>query len=360
MRKQILLFLTIMSVSFSKAQISIGANSVGKLEKFKPEVFKNFKNTTTIFVLSNAYDKASYDAILKDSWNITPYEIVSPNDFDFRNYLTDKYSFAHLRSYTNEGSSTFFIHSNIDFYMLDLKEINEKIEKVKDDQEKFVKLIIKNKINVGSILLHTNTEMLARANKNFGSGGGFALVSKSPEFYAYSKKTGNEKLSDYKKEMIDLVYDKNSFNNLTLGLLKNNLQQINNSISKEEFVWAYGESKSTEIKKLKTATLYLSENLKTRYNPNKFRDEEWKTGELEKIVSKYKYTKEFISQAELDQKIKNAEDFFYLRLVKVNSEKFVEVVNGKSGEVVYHNYETGMSEYNIKEKDFENLNKAIL
>lgn len=360
MNKKLILAVLLFIFSLSKAQVSIGASENGKLEKFDKEVFQKFKNTTTIFILSNIYDKESYETLLKEVWTITPYQIVSPTDFDYRNFLTDKFSFAHLRSYCEAPGTSFYLKSLIDFYYLDLEKINKKLQKVINKQEKFVELILDNKINVGAIKLSVSTEVIDKANKNFGSGGGISILSKSPEYSAYSLKTGDEKLSNYRKEMIDLIYNKNSLPSFTLGFFKNNLKQVNELIKKEQFLWLYDDFKTAEIKNLAKQILFLSESLKTRYNPNKFRDEDWKAGALEEIISKYKYKTQFVSQNDLDTKIKSGEEIYYLRCVRVNSEKFFEVVNAKSGDVIYHLYKSGLSEYNIKEKDFEELNKAIL
>lgn len=354
------------AVSLSIAQVSIGASENGKLEKFDKEVFQSFKNTTTIFILSNIYDKESYETLLKEVWTITPYQIVSPSDFDYRDYLTDKFSFAHLRSYAINGS-TFHLKNIIDFYMIDLKKVNKKLDKIKDKQRKFIDLILDNKINVGAIKLSASTEMLTKVEGESRS----EIFSRPPSstssmgystelFSVYSIKTKDEKLSNFDKEMIELVYNKNSLPSLTIGILKNNLQQVNKLVQKEEFLWLYDDFKTSEIKNLTKEILYLSESLKTRYNPNKIEDEPWKPGALEEIISKYKYKTEFISQNDLDTKIKSGEEIYYLRCVRVNSEKFFEVVNAKSGDVIYHLYKRGLSEYNIKEKDFEELNKAIL
>lgn len=361
--KKLLLLIALLSFCFGSAQISVGAWYTGKLDKFDYQFFKKFKGTTTVFILSNAYDKKDYEEVLKESWTITPYEIVSPTDFDYRNYLSDKYSFAHLHSFCYDGRNSFYLKSLISFYMLNAENIKSKIGDKINDQQSLINLVIDNKINLANILLTPSTEMIVKANSKFGFRSDFTMTtynrSSSTSFTAYSLKTGNQKLSDYQLQMIDFVYNKNSFRDLTLGALKNYLQQVNQLLTKEQFLWLYDNFKSSDLKRLSSETLYLSNNLKTRYNPNKMRDEEWDSEKLDKIIAEYKFKTQFIDQNELDNKIKNDEDFFYLRKARINSEKFIEIVNGKTGEIVYHNYETGFSEYNIKGNDFENLNKAI-
>lgn len=72
----------------------------------------------------------------------------------------------------------------------------------------------------------------------------------------------------------------------------------------------------------------------------------------------YNYKYEVISDEELNNKILNNEELYYLRYVRMNAERFLQVVNSKTGEIIYRNYITGMS-YNIKSKDIKELNDKI-
>ena len=60
----------------------------------------------------------------------------------------------------------------------------------------------------------------------------------------------------------------------------------------------------------------------------------------------------------MNNKILNNEELYYLRYVRMNAERFLQVVNSKTGEIIYRNYITGMS-YNIKSKDIKELNDKI-
>ena len=71
-----------------------------------------------------------------------------------------------------------------------------------------------------------------------------------------------------------------------------------------------------------------------------------------------RFSKSIISDEELNNKILNNEELYYLRYVRMNAERFLQVVNSKTGEIIYRNYITGMS-YNIKSKDIKELNDKI-
>lgn len=360
MKKNIFLTILLFIVFSANSQISVSSSFRGSLDKFKPEVFKTFKGTTTIFILSNIFDKSKYDELLKSCWTVTPYKIVSANDFDYNDYLDSKYSFAHLRA-TVTSESAFYLNSLIDFYMLDMSRISLKLDKSKDNYEKFLDLVTDNKINIGSFQLYANTEMLKEINKNFGSGGGFALIAKNPDFYIYSKKEfpTKKKLSDYRISMRGRIYDNKSYKSYSVGMLKNYFQKMNSLLTKEEFYWMYESDIKEEVKNLKTKVLYIPDYNKITYRPGRFSDEPKSEKELTELFEDYKYKYEFISVENLDSKILNNEEVYYLQYVRVNNEKFFSIVNGKTGEVVYRDYEAGMGTFNIDNKDFKNLAKAI-
>lgn len=358
MKKSFYLVIAFFVFAITNAQITISSDILGKLDKFKPETFKKFKSTTTIFVLSNVFQNDQYEKLLKETWTVTPFKIVSVDEFKYNDYLSDKYSFAHLRAFAQDGSNVFVLNSMINFYLLDTKEINEKLDKVKDDPRKFRKLIMTNKMNIGAIQLFANTEFLKKVDKTFGNGGGgIKLMAGSAEFT--TDDINNPKISKSDKGMINEVYNSNVYKNYTLGMLKNYFQKVNSLISKEEFCDLREPERTSEVKNLKKETLYIPDYNKITYKPGKVEDEPKSDKDLKELFKDYKFKYEFISDKDLDTKIANGENFYYLRYVKANSQKFFSVVNGKTGEVVYKEYDAGMSTYNIDGDDFKKLAKEI-
>lgn len=361
MKKKIIYLITLFLSTLTFAQYSVSKSDAGRLVEFEKERLERFKGTTTVFILSNVYSKSEYEAILKESWTVTPFIVVSANDFDYMDYLDVKYSFAHLQMNIRQMRMSFSMECEINFYNLDIEKLNSKIEKVKKSkhkQEALIDLIRDTKRGLATIGLFCNTEVVKLADKNNGSGGGFSVTFRDPSIYTYSKKTNDEKVSDYQKSMIELVYDKPSFKNYSLGHLKNYFQIINKHLDKEEFIWMFDIGKKPEvIKDLKTATLYLPEYIKVEYNPRKIADSDFSEKDLKEILEAYKYKYEFISPSDLDAKILNNEEFYYLRFGGINAGSFFQIVNGKSGEVVFQNY--APLRYNIKDKSFKELNTAI-
>ena len=84
------------------SQISVNETHNGGLEKVSEENFERFKNSKTIFILSNAYETDVYKKILDESWSVTPYEIVNIEDFDVHNYLCESYSFVDINTINKE------------------------------------------------------------------------------------------------------------------------------------------------------------------------------------------------------------------------------------------------------------------
>lgn len=66
--------LCVLCLCFSAfSQISVGPRHIGKAKKFDKETLTKFKNTETIFVLSEVLDRYDYLKILESSWEVTPY-----------------------------------------------------------------------------------------------------------------------------------------------------------------------------------------------------------------------------------------------------------------------------------------------
>ena len=355
MKNKLALFLSILFLTITNAQVTISSDIMGNLDKFKPELFKKFKSTTTVFILSNQFKKEDYEKILNEVWKVTPYKVVSVDEFDYNDYLTQGYSFAHLRAFSQDGESTFFVNSMINFYLLEVNDIKEKIDKVKNDPKKFIKLIMTNKLNIGAIHLFANTEFLSSINKTFGSGGGVKLMAGSSDFSTDQIK--NPSISKSDRQMIN---NDDIYKNYSLGMLKNYFQNVSDLIVEESYLELREVSKTAELKNLKKEILYIPDYNKVTYKPSKFIDEEKSEKDLSELLRDYKSKYEFISKSVLDAKILAGELFYYLRYVRVNNRKFFQVVNAKSGKAIYREFAAGMSTYNIENQDFKNLNKIIV
>lgn len=370
MKKSFYLVIAFFVFAITNAQISVSAKGSGRKGEIEPENFKKFKATTTIFVLSDIYSKEQYEEVLKKSWNVTPYLIIPSEEFDAQKYLSDKYSFAVLSAYSVNKKATFFLHSSVSVFIYDTQIINNEIEKVKAKtkekkrEEKVNELIAENIIHIAKFELFCNTDMLKIADEDYKlhrSSMTSDFTNPNSIFYrnVTSFNLNKKNLSKYEKEMLNFTFKKKTFKNYTLGMLKNYFQRINSGISKEEIYGMYDVDATSELKNLKKETLYIPDYNKVTYKPMKIRDEVKSEKDLKELFEDYKYKYAFISENELDEKIAKEENFYYLRYVKINNQKFFHIINGKTGEVIYRDYEAGLGTYNIESGDFKKLSKEI-
>jgi hypothetical protein len=343
MKLKILLLLLITFQSYS--QISVGPTHMGKARKFNKGTLEKFKNTETIFVLSNIYEKEVYEKILKESWDVTPYKIVDLENFKLEDYLSNKYSIAHLTGFKRitqqishdintrqikYGVTGTYQFIYFDIIMYDSNAIFKELKKLSPKRRK------KKKERIIDIYTYN----IAR-------------------FYLYSKADFiRNSFSEDMDEIIKSIYTNDVFFNYKPGFLKNYFQKINNLLKNEETYWMHGKDYLPELKNLTNYKLYIPSSMSIKYNAWKGKDSEENNENIYEIFKKYDYQYEIISDDELSDKIMNNEECYYLRYVRVNSEKFLQVVNSKNGEIIYRNYIPGLS-YNIKPKHIKKLNSKI-
>ena len=330
-----LLTLFLLIFFYSHSQISFGPKHYGKPGKFKEENLNAFKNSTTIFVFSTIYDEKIYEDILKDSWNATPYKIVSLkefNPFDYQgNYSIAKISgFKRIKT-TKSGAALTRLYTFFDFFTYDFESINKKIEKLSEKK------------------LEKKLDEILFGNKNWTAR--FYLYADSDFVYTAVNKP--------MAEISHSMFNEPVFHNYTPGMLKNYFQKVSSLIEQGDVYWMYEENAYTkEITSLNSSVLFIPNysSLKT----NAFTADESVRIDVERdeLYKNYAYDYKFISSKELDKKILEGSKFYYLRYVRLNAQKFIDIVNSQTGEVIYRNYVTGLS-YNIKPKHLKDLNRTI-
>jgi len=332
-----ILLIAMLALSFQNyAQVAITSSYRGANEAFEKGELDKFKATTTVFILPQLDKKEDYEKILKEVWTVTPFKVIGYNDFKILDYADGKYSIAKfIGDIMVSSKGTTFVHTNFAIRVLDKEKFDKGFAKLKTDDKKYSK-----KLNE---LFDENLSYIARAplsvNNKFLAD---AMVARSDE---------------KRSVLYERMYTEESFTNTNLGMLKNYFQQINQIISKGEHIGLYDDFVKPEVKNLKEATLYIPEAYLMEYNAwkitEKLRDEK----EIKKLLEDYKYKYQFIKDEDLKKKILNNEEIYYLRYVSMNANKYLEVVNAKSGDPVYYFY--GAGSYNLKDDDFEDLSKAI-
>jgi len=332
MKKFFWLFLLITCSTYS--QISVSARHTGKVAKFKKEELQKFKETTTIFVFSDIYDIDVYEQILENSWDVTPYEIVPVQEFNILDFLDGKHSFATIEGYLKTISKSsgleytkLYMHFDISMYNSD--EILKKLTTSTNSNNRS-KILSKNRINIAQ----------------------FSLFPK-----VGATMTGNTYSAEY---IVEKMFTEDIFYNYEPGILKNYFQKINRQLKKEEVYWKYQNSYDVSLKKLKSDTLYIPMNIKETFLFLKRKKQDNRDQIVEDLFTNYEYNYKFLENETLNAEILNNEEFYYLRFVRESAEKFIQIVNSRTGEIIYSDYVPGkVFSYNLKKKYIDALNKRI-
>ncbi len=333
--KNKILLVTLLTFFFSYSQISVGPVHYGKAKKFNKSELEKFKKTETIFVLSSIYERDVYEEILKNSWTVTPYKVVDIEEFDIEDYLSDKYSIAQIKGSILEkqkgsGIVGTYLFTYFEINMYDSEKIFKRLDAMSPKK--------RNKKKKSIIDMYSST---------------FAF------FYLFPKDEfiRTSLTSDLDKITISF-FTEDIFYNYKPGLLKNYFQKINNLLADEEIYWMYKDDYLPELKKLAKEKLYIPSYMTIKYDPFRAQDSGENNESINKVLDSYNYQYEIISTDELSKKIMNNEEIYYFRYVRMNSEKFFQIVNSKTGEIIYRKYTSGFS-YNLKPKHIKELNSKI-
>jgi hypothetical protein len=328
--KQIVALLFILTSFSVQSQVSISSEHYGRLKNIKKEEFARFKKTKTIFILSNVFTVEEYTKVISDSWTITPFEIVNIKDVDLSNYDLEKTSFAllgaqivNIQKSSGMNYNKYFTY--FDFFIYERDKKKKEIEKYKnmsDNKKEKYNILNYYKDNFARFYLLPNSDLL---------------------------------LSLYNGDASFDIFSKESFYNYKLGFLKNYFQFINNKMDKNESYWFYQNTTTSEFKELKSKTLYIPSYISEHLSGD---DKMYTKSIFEELFADYEYKYEFIEDNILNQKILAGEEFYYLRYARVNTERFLQVVNSKNGEIIYADYITGLS-VSLKPKHIKELSKAV-
>jgi hypothetical protein len=300
--------------NFSYGQVSIGRSSIGPFKDFKKGEYDLIKGKTTVFVVDE-FDLKEFDAMLKPVWKVNKYVIVSREDFQKSSskYITEEYAIWEMNgrvvtSTSSKGMTTEYLYIYLEYYYP--TDIKEKKKKTVFDRNQ-----------IAAVFFGGNTEAMWEMIRT-------------------------EKFGDFQEDLY----------NYRLGYLKNYFQYVNDNLISEGFSFAYDtDYDKKKIKALAKATLYVPDYFKVRSKLG-WSDEDRENPD--ELFKKYTYKYEFISDEDLDKKILNAtEDFYYIMYTRVNGQKFVSVVNGKTGDIIYKDYQT--FSYQVKPKDIGELNSKI-
>ncbi len=140
------------------------------------------------------------------------------------------------------------------------------------------------------------------------------------------------------------------------GIFKNQIQELQELLAKNEKDGLYSKIfQKDKVEKLKVETLYVPDYIFVKRN--KFNGNESERFEEKELMEGYGLKYQIISIEDLNSKILNGEEIYYLYYVRSNTDKYISIINSKTGEVIYSIYRP-MS-YNFSDKDMKILQKDI-
>lgn len=157
-------------------------------------------------------------------------------------------------------------------------------------------------------------------------------------------------------ELSRYAYEQSKFRNWNIAYLKNALQTIEKYIRNGENRWSFVSEKTSEVSKLQKEVLYVTEEFLIQ--TNRFNVREAHSISKDELFKKYPYEIKVVTQKELDRLVANAkEPIYYIQYIKANTDQFINVMNGLTGDIIYAEY-SAMA-HKLKSKDLKKLAKAI-
>lgn len=376
--KKILVAFFIVFTAEMYSQLSVSARHVGKVKKIKSETLNRFKDSKTIVILPQVYSTEEYEKVFNEVWNVTFYELVNRRDFNLKNYLEGNYSFLELTSpppiskpLIGDGEA---ISDSPSAFVLDLFLLKkEKIKKIKKriksnnsgkrKNYKLRQLFFMYRNPIAMVHLYVDNITFRESIKQIEK---YRSEKRLPMISFAS--LGDEDAENFGK----IIDKKNIFYNFKLGYLKNYLQKINKCISEDRNYWLYENDFDVELKNLATRKLFVPEHIlyesASFYPPNvpfvsrrndNIPDRKIKV--IEKLFEKYEFDYVKIEEQELNQKILEGEELYYLNYVPtMGGERFLQIINSKTGKDVYREYLTSFTfNIGVNEKNIKRLNKKI-
>ncbi len=162
-------------------------------------------------------------------------------------------------------------------------------------------------------------------------------------FYYYKKKKKKKK---FKRKKVSRVYFSGRYN---FGYLKNRLTLVNKQLTEGKEFGMYSNQENLErLKELKDKTLYVSSDINRAAAKHK------DPVNIEDVFKNYPYQYLLMRESDLQSKILYAKkSFYYLKFTTAAKEKFVEVIDGYTGDIIYRKYTPGSVK--LTSKNIEDL-----
>lgn len=320
MNKFLFLFIitNIFCYNISNSQVNVGSIEYVKLKPgvFESEDLLKLKSSKTIFIYRLNDNLEELKRAINEIWTITEISFIPFSEID-------KIDFQNSSIFSLSGLNT------------EVRSVNSNLNY--DNSHIYLNLWMYNKNKKGQNVKKT-----------------FSRIELHPTFIDYSFVTSNK---DNNTKVAEYLYTKATLKNWNVGFLKNYLQNVNDLIEEGSNRWLYqSDNKNQELKKLAKTTLYIPEYVLTKFN--KFTGDESEKMDQNKLFNNYPYKYKVISAADISLKITESEEpIYYLVYVKSSTDKYVSIVNSKTGTIIYSSYKT--TSYNISKSDIKSIASSI-
>jgi hypothetical protein len=332
------LFLFLFAASSTFAQLNIGKSRSPInlwVSEHKQSVFDHLKKTKTIFVLPPNLERNEIEPIIKDVWDFNEvifvedsvYEDKQESYISSENLIVKLIDNVYSKSKTGGvmGPETRTVGAYISF-----KFVAFTFDKIKTSKKGKLDY---DTINIAEIFFTPNIRL--RQDVAYSAGGKMKLGS----FDKINAKHGEEP----------------GFYNFNLGYIKNYFQELNHRLSNSQNLkMEDGVVKKDKLTELNGKTLYVPEWTLLKYNAMAASYGKERTAE--ELFSKYGQDYRILPNDEINTKILNGEEFYYLMHTQFNQKKIISVIHSGTGEIIYLNEDGG---YNIKDTDLKQINKLI-
>lgn len=331
------------------AQVNIGRSKSPinlYVSDHKQETFDKLKNIETVFIVPNSLlNKEELKTKIKEIWTFNKITFVDENlsdeeskNLDPLNNLVHKYvspNYMVIRLIDNVYSKSITggmmgPHTRKVGAYIVFKFKASIFEKIKEDKKGNLKY---DDVTVAEIFFTPNIRLRQDVAHSVGG------KMKIGKFDKINEKYGEEP----------------GFYNFDLGYVKNYFQVLNQRLSNSQNLKIEdGIENPEKLVELKSKTLYVPKWSLLKYNA--MAATFGKTRTAEELFGKYNHNYEVISNDEINSKVMNGDDFYYLMHTQFNQKRIISVIHSLTGEIIYLNEDGG---YNINDSDMKKLSNLV-
>lgn len=300
--------------------------------------------------------KAVLQAI-RASWNVTPVKVISVNQLD-ANLIVPGNIFVNPMQYTivtqnDRGGGNYGEAIYNDYYYLNFWTVEKEYNPKKDIRDNMY-MICRAELFM---------KMINQMTSDFKK---FEITAPNKSIFLYQQRKG------LRETTFDITSDKFGYDyvNGMSGGIKNTFQEVNRLFKENKPHGFFDEVNAPgKLSMLKKDTLFIAniwfgsdgtifeqmQKEEVKFNKKLY---DQSVQYINDLFKSYPYPYKLVSREELNARIIDGNNnMYYLNYIQSSADKFLSVVNGKTGEILYTSVEK--RSYRLKTKDFENIAAAV-